>query len=115
MKYYSEKLRKFYDTPEDCQRAEFVAKEKENLEKIQKEKALREEKERKEALAAERKADAEKVEAARKEMMKAQKAYKEELNKFIQTYGSFHMSWNSNDVESLEDLLSTFDVFNLFN
>ena len=34
MKYYSEKLNKFYDTPDACQRAEFEAKEKENLEKI---------------------------------------------------------------------------------
>ena len=34
MKYYSEKLNKFYDTADACEKAEFEAKEKENLEKI---------------------------------------------------------------------------------
>ena len=48
MKYYSEKLNKFYDTADACQRAEFEAKEKENLEKIKKERALAEAKEKKE-------------------------------------------------------------------
>ena len=37
MKYYSEKLNKFYNTADECERAEFEAKEKENLEKIKKE------------------------------------------------------------------------------
>ena len=106
MKYYSEKLRKFYDSADDCQRAEFQAKEQENLAKIQKEKALREEKERKEALAAERKADAEKVEAARKEMEKANKAYKDALSEFIDKHGAYHFSTsNPDEIPSLLDIL----------
>ena len=106
MKYFSEKLNRVFDTAEDCQRAEFAAKEKENLEKIQKEKALREEKERKEALAAERKADAEKVEAARKEMINAQTAYKKELEAFCAKYGTYHLSLsNPDEIPSLLDIL----------
>lgn len=106
MKYYSEKLNRVFDTAEACQRAEFEEKEKENLEKIKKEKALREEKERKEALAAERKADAEKVEAARKEMEKASKAYKDALSEFISKHGAYHFSTsNPNEIPSLLDVL----------
>lgn len=106
MKYFSEKLNKFYDTAEDCQRAEFAAKEQENLAKIQKEKALREEKERKEALAVERKADAEKVEAARKEMEKANKAYKDALSEFIDKHGAYHFTTsNPDEIPSLLDIL----------
>ena len=106
MKYYSEKLNRVFDTAEACQRAEFEAKEKENLEKIKKEKALREEKERKEALAVERKADAEKVEAARKEMEKANKAYKDALSEFISKHGAYHFSTsNPDEIPSLLDIL----------
>lgn len=110
MKFYSEKLNKVFDTAEACQRAEFEAKEKENLEKIQKEKALREAKEQKEKEAAERKAMADKVEAARKEMVKAQNAYKEALNAFVEKYHTYHFS-SSNPA----DIPTLFDIFdNIF-
>ena len=109
MKYYSEKLNKVFDTPEACQRAEFEAKEKENLEKIQKEKALREEKERKEKDAIERKALADKVEVARKEMVKAQNAYKNALNAFVEKYHTYHFSSsNPADIPTLFDLFDNF-------
>ncbi len=106
MKYYSEKLNKFYDTADACQRAEFEAKEKENLAKIEKERALREEKEKKEARAAERKAAAEKVEVARKEVEKANKAYKDALSEFINKYGSYHYTTSNPD-----EIPSLFDIF----
>lgn len=110
MKFYSEKLNKVFDTAEACQRAEFEAKEKENLEKIQKEKALREAKEQKEKEAAERKAMADKVEATRKEMVKAQNAYKEALNAFVEKYHTYHFS-SSNPA----DIPTLFDIFdNIF-
>ena len=110
MKYFSEKLNKVFDTADACQRAEFEAKEKENLEKIQKEKALREAKEQKEKEAAERKAMADKVEAARKEMVKAQNAYKEALNAFVEKYHTYHFS-SSNPA----DIPTLFDIFdNIF-
>lgn len=107
MKYYSEKLNKFYDTADACQRAEFEAKEKENLAKIEKERKERELKEKKDKEAAERKAAAEKVEAAREAMVAAQKAYKEELDKFIKAYGTYHFS-SSN----VEDFPHLFDMLN---
>jgi len=107
MKYYSEKLNKFYDSADACQRAEFEAKEKENLAKIENERKERELKEKKDKEAAERKAAAEKVEAARKAMVEAQSAYKKELEAFCQKYGTYHFSLNN-----LEDIPHLFDVLN---
>lgn len=109
MKYYSEKLNKVFNTEKECMDAEFKAKEKENLERIAKEKALREEKEKKEQLAAERKADADKVEAAHKAMVDAQKTYRDVLNSFIEKYGSYHLSLSGADA-----IPHLFDIFNLF-
>lgn len=107
MKYYGEHTKRLYDTEKECMDAEFKAKEKENLEKIAKEKALREEKEKKEALAAERKAMADKVETARQEMVKAQKAYQEALNAFVEKYHTYHFS-----TSDPTDIPTLFDVFN---
>ncbi len=91
MKYYSEKLNKFYDTAVDCEKAEFEAKEKENLEKIKKERELALVKEQKEKAAAERKALAAEVDEARKAYSDAcktysvaQKAYREKLQEFCE-------------------------------
>lgn len=110
MKYYGERTKQLYDSEKACMEAEFKAKEQENLERIAKEKALREEREKKEKATAERKAMAEKVESARKAYLEAQKAYRTELDRFIKTYGSFHMSWSANDMKSIEDLLDTFGM-----
>lgn len=106
MKYFSEKLNKFYDTADECQRAEFEAKEKENLAKIEKERKEREEKEKKEKVAAERKAAAEVVENARKAYLEAQKAYREALENFCGKYGTYHYT-----VENGEEIPSLFDWF----
>ena len=110
MKYYSEKLNKFYDTADACQRAEFEAKEQENREKIQKEREAALAKEKKEKALAERKAAAEKVDAARKAYVEAQKAYRTELEGFCKQYGTYHYSTNGAD-----DVPSLFDFFgNIF-
>lgn len=114
IRVYSDKTQQFYNTVEEANRAEFELKEQENREKIRKEREAAEAKAKKEKEVAERKVAADKVEAAHKAMVEAQKVYRDELNKFIETYGSFHMTWNSNDVKSLEDLFKAFDVFNLF-
>lgn len=106
MKYYGEKTKRLYDTERECMDAEFKAKEQENLEKIQKEKALREEKEKKEALAAERKAMAEKVETARKAYLEAQKAYRTELEEFCKRWGTYHYT-----VKDTDEVPSLFDIF----
>lgn len=106
IKIFSDRTGKFYNSVEEANRAEFELKEQENLEKIQKEKALREEKEKKEKDVAERKAMADEVEAARKEMVKAQNAYKDALNAFVNKYHTYHFS-SSNPA----DIPTLFDIF----
>jgi len=104
LKYYSDKTNKFYDTPEEANRAEFELKEKENLEKIKKERELALAKEQKEKALAERKAAAEKVDAARKAYLDAQKAYRTELEGFCKQYGTYHYSTsNADEIPSLFD------------
>jgi len=79
MKFYSEKLNRLFDSAEDCQSAEFKAKEQENLDKIRKEREAAEAKAKKEKEAAERKAMAAEVDEARKAMVAAQKSYREAI------------------------------------
>ena len=110
IRVYSDKTNKFYNTVEEANRAEFELKEKENLEKIQKERELALAKEKKEKALAERKTAAEKVEAARKAYLEAQKAYRAELEAFCKQYGTYHYSTNNAD-----EIPSLFDwVGNLF-
>lgn len=98
MKYYSEITRKNYDTAEDCEKAEQEVQQLELKKKLEKERE-----------SSERKVAAEKVEAARKEMIKAQKAYKEELDSFISKYRSYHFtSTKLEDVPVLFDSLFRF-------
>ena len=109
MKYYSEKLNKFYDTADACQRAEFEAKEKENIEKIKKERELALAKEQKEKELIARKEAATKVETARKAYLEAQKAYRTELESFCKTYGTYHYSTdNADEIPSLFDWFGNF-------
>ena len=97
VKIYSDKTNKFYNTVEEANKAEFELKEKENLEKIQKERELALAKEKKEKALAERKAAAEKVDTARKAMTEAQNAYRKELEAFIDKYGTYHYSTSNPD------------------
>lgn len=106
IKIYSDKTQKFYNTVDEANRAEFELKEKENLEKIRKEREAAEAKAKKEKEASERKDAAEKVDAARKAMVEAQKAYREELEKFCKQYGPYHFSLNN-----LEEVPHLMDVF----
>ena len=110
IKIYSDKTNKFYDSVEDANKAEFELKEKENLEKIKRERELAEAKARKEKAVAERKAAAEEVDAARKAYLEAQKVYREKLEGFCKKYGTYHYT-----VENGDEIPSLFDVFgNLF-
>lgn len=84
MKYYSETLKKIFDTPEDLKKAEKAHKEK---------------------LAVEEKKRAERS-ARAKEVEEAYKAYKKLLDDFVKDYGSFHMTIN--------DSRSLFDMFDPF-
>ena len=109
MKYYSEKLKRFYDTADACQKAEFEAKEQENRDKILAERKAAELKEKKEKEAAERKQMAGEVELARQEMVKAQKAYKEKVDAFVKKYHTYHFS-----TTKVDDIPTLFDLFDRF-
>ena len=106
IRVYSDKTQKFYNTVEEANRAEFELKEKENLEKIKKEREVALAKEQKEKEMAERKAAAEKVETARKAYLTAQKAYHDELSAFINKYKTYHYSTSNPD-----EVPSLFDIF----
>lgn len=100
MKYYSEELKKIFDTPEALDKAEKAEFEKKNLAKIEKEREV-----------AARKEAADKVEAARKAMVDAQKKYREELKSFCDKYHSYHKTYEAKDINDILDL----DLSNLFN
>lgn len=105
IKFYSDKTKQYYASMEEANKAEMKLHEAENLAKI---KADREKAE-KEKLATERKARAAEVEAARKKMVDAQKAYKDALTAFVKDYGSYHLS-----TTTTEDIPTLFDFFNWF-
>lgn len=90
MKYYSEKLKKVYDTVEQLQAAE-VEFDKAHAAEIAKQK--------------ERKARAAEVSEARKEFANAQKKYNDLLNKFVKDYGSYHETYTDKDVDSIENVI----------
>ena len=94
MRYYSDETRKFYETEEDCKKAEeTLALERKKQEEV----ALQKSAARKEA--------AKKVEDAYKDLLNAKKIYNEELNAFCKEYGSFHMTLNK------DNMLDWFDSF----
>lgn len=110
MKYWSEKTRTLYDSAEACQKAEFEAKEKENRERILKEREAREKKEKEEALIAQRKVRAAEIEEARKTMVDAQNNYRKLLEEFTKDYGSYH--YTSHSTEDIPIFFSSlFDWF----
>ena len=106
IKVYSDKTNKFYNSVEEANRAEFELKEKENLEKIRKERELALVKEKKEKELAERKALAGEVDTARKAYLEAQKVYREKLEGFCKKYGTYHYT-----VENGDEIPSLFDIF----
>ena len=96
MKYYSEVLRKAFDTEKEC-----VYAEKEHNEKV------KAEEERVKALNNARKDRAKEVEDAYKAMIDAQHRYTELVNKFVKDYDSWHMTISS-PIEELADVLLRF-------
>lgn len=99
MKYYSETLNKVFENEKDCL----------NAEKEYKAKVEAEEKRKKE-LADSRKTRAKEVEDAYKAVIDAQKHYNELKNKFVDDFGSFHMTFSTTD-----DFHSLFsDLFRIF-
>lgn len=98
MKYYSEILKKAFDSEKECLAAE---EEYEHSIEVAKRK--------KEELAKERKARAQEVEAALKEVQAAREKYDKLLTAFCKDYGAFHYSWTSENVSP-----SIFDFLNCF-
>lgn len=94
MKYVSEITGKAYNSEKECLEAEKVFVETEKKKKAAEEKK-----------AAERTKRAKEVEEAYQTAVNANKAYRDVLNKFIDDYGSFHMTYS--DTNNLID-----DVFN---
>jgi len=110
MKIYSEKTNKEYASVEDCLAAEKEYDEAMEAKKAAEEKALAERKAKQEIEIAERKADANEVEAARQELIAAQKKYHETLAKFCQKHGAYHYTIKPG--EGIHDLFSSvFDSF----
>lgn len=97
MKYYSEELKKLFNTQEELTEAENKAKEV-ALAKEEKEKTLREE----------RATRAKEVEEAFKAARDAEKKANKLMNTFLKDYGSFHTT--------IKDVVDPFDWFwNIFN
>jgi chromosome segregation ATPase len=95
MKYYSEKLKKVYDTVEQLQAAE-TEYDKAHAAEIAKQK--------------ERKARAEEINKARKELVDAQDRYNDLINKFVKDYGSYHATYTDGDkITNTADLI--FKIF----
>lgn len=92
MKYYSEDLKKFFNTAEECEKAEAVLL-----------KQRKEEEERKAKMASERATRAKEVEDALNKLNEARKDYDEKLRAFCQDYGSWHYTFTS-DKPDLSDI-----------
>ena len=98
MKYYSETLKKLFDTEEEVKKAETLAIQEET-----KKKELAETKRK------ERAEDAKAVEEALKAVKVAEDEYYKKLNEFIKKYGYFH--YTSKDVNDIPSVFSLFKPF----
>ncbi len=96
MKYYSEALKKLFDSEQELKTAE-------------KETALAEakKKELEEAKKQERAKDAEEVQNAFKKVKEAEDEYREKLQAFIKKHGYYHYS--TNDVKDFPSMFSLFE------
>ena len=99
MKYYSETLDKVFENEKDCLNAEKEYKTKVEVEE-----------KRKKELADSRKARAKEVEDAYQALIDAQKHYNELKNKFVDDFGSFHMTFST--IDDFHSLFS--DFFRIF-
>lgn len=99
MKYYSEVLKKTFDSEKECLKAEHEYEVK-----------LAEEERNRKKLADERKARAKEIEDARNEVLKAQKKYSDLINAFVKDYKSFHMTY-STKLDDTDFVKSFFEFF----
>lgn len=97
MKYYSETVKKFFDTEKECLEAEQEYKKKTEAE--EREKLLR---------SNERRKKAKEVEEAYKRAVAAQKDYSDLLKAFCKEYGAFHMTFSDTE---MADIFKLFKIF----
>ena len=102
MKYFSELTNQCYDTIAECQKAEETKKKE--IEEARRAEEVRKQKEK--TRNAEKAEAIKRVETARKAMVEAERAYKDELTSFCKTYGSYHTT-----VDSFDDLPHLFSMF----
>ena len=104
--FYSEELKKHFDTEEECLKAEEEQAKKFELEKQKKE---------------ERKARADEITEAFKEVDKAKEEERKArakvydlIEKFCKDYGAYHLSYSENNLKPVESL-SLLDLFDPFD
>ena len=98
MKIYSEITKSFYDTVEECEKAEKTLEERAKAEE-----------ERLTKIKEERKTRAAEVEAALKAAKEAEKTYIDLRNAFVKDYGYYHYTYST--VEELPSIDELFDTF----
>mgnify|MGYP003327425669 CR=1 FL=1 len=96
MKYYSEELKRLFDSEEELKEEETKVLE-----------AKKKAEEEKEKLAAERKARAAEVDEARKAMVEAQNNYQKVLGDFLRDYKTYHYS--TSNIEDMPKLFNYMD------
>ena len=94
MKYYSEITNRTYNTEKECIEAEQAIVKARDAKKAKEEKLSKERAER-----------AKSVDEKRIAYVKALEDYREEVQKFVKDYGSYHMSYSSKSPLSLFDML----------
>ena len=95
MRYINDYTNEVFSNADDCAAAEKKYEEQKAKERAEKDK-----------LANERKTRAAEVEAARKEMVAAERKYKELIEAFVRDYKSYHYS--SHSVDDIPTLFSSF-------
>lgn len=100
MKFYSELTKKFYDTADDCAKADEIFQ-----------KQLDEAEAKKKELAEQKAARAKEVTDAFKAMREAQKKYDELRNCFVRDFGYFHMSFSDPDQTTPRSIFEDFFTF----
>ena len=111
MRIISEKTGKEYTSVEECMAAEKEYEEAIAKQKAAKELAIAEEKARVAKLNEERKARAAQIEDAYKALCDANQKYRELLDKFVQDYGSFHMTLKTGDLNPFNGFQKLFNLW----
>lgn len=111
MKYYSDVTKKIYETEEELNKAEQGHK----LELAKKEEVAQQKKERANEVQDAYKKAIEVRKKAQKEIEEAEKKYYELRDKFVQDYGSWHMTYTNKDGVDKYDFSTLTDLTKQYN